>query len=212
MGIHPHAARLETPGNPARLLQIIRPDTRPQPHLGIVRAINNILLVLPRHERHDGPKGLLGRDPARVAGLVDDRGRDEVPRLGLIVLAADGDGQFLLLDVAEEGLDFFELHAVLHGAKEDAFFVAGADFEGGGEGHDGVAELFVDLFVDVDAFDGQADLAGVHEGEGSDLEEIWSAGPVQGMEGEGRYLLSCFLHVDVLADDGWVVASPVIGQ
>jgi hypothetical protein len=54
-------------------------------------------------------------------------------------------------------------------AHEDAFLISLADLEGLGEGDCGVAEFVVDGFVDVYAFDGDADLARVEEAEGGDL-------------------------------------------
>lgn len=174
------------------MIEILGPDGRTETHLGVVGAGNNVVLVLPREEGHDGAERLLG-DDARVLGWTIDNGRgNEVAGL-VFVLAANSNAPLLLLDVAEEGLDLLKLHAVLHGTQEDALLVALAGLDRLGELDSFVTELLVDVFVNVYTLDGKADLAGVEEGEGGNF-------------------LSGGYNIDVLADNGWVVAAELEGD
>jgi len=53
------------------------------------------------------------------------------------------------------------LHGVLDGAEEGAFFGAVTDFQGLGVVNHGLEEGLVDILVDVDALDSEANLAAV---------------------------------------------------
>ncbi len=171
MRVDPDTSSLQFTGNALRLLLVIRPHGRTETHPRLVRARNHILLIAPRHKRQDGPEGLLRCNAGRISGAVDDGWVDEVAWLGGVegLVCAVGEGDLFRGEVGEEALDFFVLHGVLDWAHEDAFLISLADLEGLGEGDCGVAEFVVDGFVDVYAFDGDADLARVEEAEGGDL-------------------------------------------
>lgn len=115
-------------------------------------------------------------DDARgVRGVIDEgRGNEEAVFVGFFEIVGGGvaaeDGvQGVFFDVGEVGLDFFVLGGVLEGADVGVVVGAGAEFEVFGVGNEGGEEAGVDGGVDVDAFDGHADLAGVDEGELGDL-------------------------------------------
>lgn len=159
--INPHAPGLQPPRYPPRLLQIMAPHRGPQPHPRIVRARNNLLLVLPLQDGQDGPERLLRHEPRPVGRVVDDGRRDEVAGVrGRGQRATDGDGLLLGRDVEEEGAYSLVLHAVLHGAEEDVWGEARAELQRARVSYHGVAERVVDGGVDVDALERDADLDG----------------------------------------------------
>lgn len=75
-----------------------------------------------------------------------------------VELAAGHDVPLLSLDVGKEATDTFELHTVLHGAETLTRLEVLLDVA-----DHRVAEGVVDRFVHVDAFDGEADLAGIRK-------------------------------------------------
>ena len=96
----------------------------------------------------------------------------------------------LLLNLVEESLHALVLHRVLDWAQEVPVHHAIANGNRFGVGDHGVAEFIIDVFVDVDALQRNADLPGVQEG-------------------EGRNLRGCFGYVYAFADDCWVFSSSV---
>ena len=122
-------------------------------------------------ERDNGAEGLFLHDAAGVGRVVDEGRGDEVALPGFIVgVAPTHDGvEVIVFDVVEVGEDFFVLDGVLDGTDVVVFVVAGAELEVLGIGDESVAEAGVDGGVDVDAFDGHADLARVDEAELGDL-------------------------------------------
>jgi hypothetical protein len=113
-------AGLETLGDLLGVGDVLAPDTGTEAGLGVVGALDDLLLVGPGLGGHDGAEGLLGDDAAVVGRVVDDGGLDEVAlALGGGVLA-DGELVAVLLGVREELLDLLVLHLVLDGAEQRA--------------------------------------------------------------------------------------------
>lgn len=191
MGVDPDATGLELAGHAGCLLEVVGPHRGAKTHLRVVCAVNDILLVLPYEEGHDGTEWLFCDNAGVLLRVVDDGGGDEVAGLAGVVLAADSDVPLFLLNVVEECLDLLKLHAVLDGAEEDTLFVALASFEGLGKLDGCFLELGVDVLVHVDALDREANLARVQESEGGDL-----------LGGRG--------DVNVLANNGGVVTTTIV--
>jgi len=208
MRVDPNRACIKLSSDPACLIQVVRPHTCAQSHLCVVRPCNNVLLVCPCQQRHNRTKRLLRDDPGVLVRSVNDGRCDEVAWL-VLVLAANCDRPFFLLNVGEERLDLLKLHAVLDGAEEDALVVAVANFECLRKFDQGVSELAMDRFMNVDTFDGKADLAGIQEGKSADLQCLFSRVNLSGGGWmESTHLLSNSIDINVLANDGRVVAAP----
>lgn len=131
-------------------------------------------------------------DPALVFRIFQDCRSDEIP-LPIRILPTHDNLLALLLDLLEETLHPLILHAILHWTEEDALLIALANLERLRVPHHGIPELVKDGLVDKDTFQSQTDLTTVQEGQHGDL---------------GRHLL----NVDVVQDDGWIVAAKLQGD
>ena len=190
-GVDENGAGLEALGDLLGVGDVLAPDTGTEAGLGVVGALDDLLLVGPGLGGHDGAEGLLSDDAAVVGRVVDDgRLDEEALALGGGVLA-DGELVAVLLGVREELLDLLVLHLVLDGAEQRAGLGV-TDLDGLGEVDHLLEELLVDALVDVDALGGDTDLARVLEGTHNDL-------------GGG------LLDVNVGEDDGGVVATELEG-
>lgn len=97
-------------------------------------------------------------DKARVLlWLVNDSGVNEIS-LALLDCAPHGHFLPVFLDIREETFHAFVLHQVLDGTESDAFLVTFAYFHCFCKFDHRIPELIIDIFVDVDPFQGQADL------------------------------------------------------
>lgn len=190
-GVDEDGAGLEALGDLLGVGDVLAPDTGTKTGVGVVGALDDLLLIGPGLGGDDGAEGLLGDDAAVVGGVVDDGRLDEEALLGGGSFLADGELVALLAGILEELLDLLVLHLVLDGAEEGAG-VGVADLNGLGEVDHLGEELGIDALVDVDALGGNADLAGVLEGTHDDLR-------------------SGLLDVDVGKDDGGIVAAELKG-
>jgi len=75
--IHPHQPRLNPRRNPVRLRQILRPDSRPQPILALIRELDAITFARERLHHHDGPENLLLPQFVLDIDVCEDRGGEE---------------------------------------------------------------------------------------------------------------------------------------
>lgn len=66
MRIHPSAPRLKLSRHALRALQILAPHRRAEPHLGAVRAGNDVRFIGPFEEREDRAEELVGHDARGV--------------------------------------------------------------------------------------------------------------------------------------------------
>jgi hypothetical protein len=184
-------ASFETTSNALGVLDVLAPNTGAETGVGVVGALDDLLLIRPGLGGDDGAERLLGDDAAVVGRVVDDGRLDEEALLGGGGVLANSELIAVLAGVLEELLDLLVLHLVLHGAEQGAGLGV-ADLDGLGEVDHLLEEFGVDVFVDVDTLGGDTDLAGVLEGAHDDLR-------------------SDFLDVDVGEDDGGVVAAELKG-
>lgn len=185
-------AGFKTPGDALGVLDVLAPNASTETGVGVVGALDDLLLVGPGLGGDDGAEGLLGDDAGVVGRVVDDGGLDEEALVAGDGVIANSELVAILARVVEELLDFLVLHLVLDGAEQGAGFGV-ADGDGLGEVDHLLEELLVDALVDVDALGGDADLARVLEGAHDDLG-------------------SDLLDVDVGQDDGGVVATELEGD
>lgn len=102
-------ARLQTLSDPLRSLDVLSPDAGTKTRIGVVRPLDDLLLVRPWLGWHDGPEWLLGDDLGVVGRVVDNGWLDEEALARLDICIADRELVTPALAVFEEGLDFFVL-------------------------------------------------------------------------------------------------------
>jgi hypothetical protein len=190
-GVDEDGAGFEAAGDALGVLDVLAPNTGTKTGVGVVGALDDLLLVGPGLGGDDGAEGLLGDDAAVVGRVVDDGRLDEEALLGGGGVLANSELVAVLLGVREELLDLLVLHLVLDGAEERAGLGV-ADLDSLSEVDHLLDELGVDALVDVDTLGGDADLTGVLEGAHGDLR-------------------SDLLHVDIGENDGGVVATELKG-
>ncbi|KAI3479986.1 hypothetical protein L1887_57884 [Cichorium endivia] len=159
----PHGTALDLASDALGGSVVRTPNGGTKTPLGVVDTLDEIGLVLPLEQGHDGAEGLLLDELAVLGRVVDDAERVEVAFL-LLDLASRDEVELLVLGLLEELADLVILHLVVDGTKHDALLVTGAHLEVLNDLGECRLELVVDVLVDVDALGGDADLARVEEG------------------------------------------------
>jgi len=155
-GVDEDGAGFEAAGDALGVLDVLAPNTGTETGVGVVGALDDLLLVGPRLGGHDGAEGLFGDDAAVVRRVVDNSRLDKEALLGRGGVLANSELVAVLLGVREELLDLLVLHLVLNGAEEGAG-VGAADLDGLGEVDHLLDELGVDALVNVDSLGGDTD-------------------------------------------------------
>ena len=169
------------------------PHTGVESVLGVVGLLDGLVDVGDGVDRHQRPEGL-GCRAFHVLGDVGQQRRLVEQRADVGAgLAACDDGRALDLGVVDVGRDGLDLVLGDEAAHLDAEFVVGSEAHVAHPLTELLGELRGDRLLDVDTFDGDAELAGVGE-----------AGP------HGR--VGHFPEVGTLGDDHRVLAAELGGE
>lgn len=215
--VNPDAASLELLRYALGAGHVLAPDGGAQAQVRRVDAADDVVLVAPPEDGHDGAEGLVDHD-ARVVGRVVDDGGGHVEALA--VLGARGAPQRrlppLLRDLLVELLQLPVLHAVLDRAEERLRVRVVARLERFGHGDHRRQKLVVDVLVHVDPLDVHADLSAVDEGEEGNLfwlrqllAFIFCGGIWVHINWGGQiaYLSDDRVNIDIVRDDSCVVTA-----
>ena len=190
-GVNEDRSGLQFLANPLSSLDVLAPHAGSKTGKGVVSTLDDLGLIRPRLSWNNWAEWLLLDDAAVVWRVVDDGWLDVEALAGCDVWLANGELVALLLGVLEEALDLLILHLVLDWSEQRAR-VRSADLDRLGELDHLLEHLVVDVFVNVDALGGDADLTGVLEGS---HHEFWCD----------------LVDVDVWQDDRSIVASEFEG-
>ena len=186
--VDPHRAGFELFGDFDRRIGVLRPDRARQTVFGRIGARDRFIHGRKLHQRHDRAELFLGDDPRVFRRIVEDGDRHVIAGARRIGVSARQEVVAIILGILNQFADPLELFPVLDRPDSGALLRSVTHSHALGIVRNGLRQIVVDVFVDVDPLGRDADLAG-----------IGKARPEQ--------LLGHLLDIGIGEDDRGVVAA-----